>query len=123
MKLSKWHKKTEIQRRERTPMSNLVSLDLLEDELSAVVQAGRYKSKRELIGHALEVLLMANPHLRLKTAVELYRREKATLSRGAEIAGLEFEAFKEQLAEKNVPILVDETPEEIRASAERIHKL
>jgi len=104
-------------------MSNLVSLDLLEDELSAVVQAGRYKSKRELIGHALEVLLMANPHLRLKTAVELYRRGKATLSRCAEIAGLEFEAFKEHLAEKNVPILVDETPEEIQAGAERIHKL
>lgn len=104
-------------------MANIVSPDLLEDELKAVVQAGDYKSKEEAIGHALEVLLAANPYLRLNTAMELYCRSKVTLSRAAEIAGLELETFKEHLAKQDVPIPVDELPEEMRAGAELIHRL
>jgi predicted HTH domain antitoxin len=87
-----------------------------------VVQAGEYKSKEEAIGHALEVLLAANPPLRVKTAVELYRREKVTLTRAAEIAGLELETFKEQLAERGVSIHIDEPPEEVRAGADLIRR-
>lgn len=104
-------------------MTNLLSLELLEDEIRAVVRAGDYKSEREAISHALEVLLAANPLLRLNTAVELYRQGKVTLSRAAELAGLEVETFKERLAEQDVPISVDETPEEVRAGAELIHRL
>jgi predicted HTH domain antitoxin len=103
-------------------MANIISLALLQDELGAVVQAGKYKSKEEAIGHALEVLLAANPPLRVKTAVELYRREKVTLTRAAEIAGLELETFKERLAERGVPIHIDEPPEEVRAGADLIHR-
>src|SRR5438093_4413876 len=87
-------------------MARIIDLALLEDELTAVVQAGDYISREEAIGHALEVLLAANPPLRISTAVELYRRGKVTLTRAAEIAGLELEAWKEQLAERNVPILM-----------------
>jgi hypothetical protein len=53
-------------------MSKIVSLELFEDELRAVVRVGGYKSKKA-VGHALEVLLTANPDLRIRTAVELYR--------------------------------------------------
>jgi predicted HTH domain antitoxin len=59
--------------------------------------------------------------LRINTAVELYRLGKVTLTRAAEIAGLELEALKAQLAKRAVPILVDEPSEEIRAGAELIH--
>ena len=102
-------------------MTRIIDLALLEDELTAVVQAGDYTSREEAIGHALEVLLAANPPLRINTAVELYRLGKVTLTRAAEIAGLELEAWKEQLAKRAVPILVDESSEEIRAGAELIH--
>ena len=99
----------------------IVDLALLEDELTAVVRAGDYTSREEAIGHALEVLLAANPPLRINTAVELYRLGKVTLTRAAEIAGLELEALKEQLAKRDVPILVDEPSEEIRTEAELLH--
>ena len=101
-------------------MTRIIDLALLEDELTAVVQAGDYTSREEVIGHALDVLLAANPPLRISTAVGLYRWGKVTLTRAAEIAGLELEAFKEQLAERNVPILLDEAPDEVRAGAELI---
>jgi predicted HTH domain antitoxin len=103
-------------------MASIISLELLEDELRAVVQAGDYKSKEEAIGHALEVLLAANVPLRINTAVELYRQEKVTLARASEIAGLELEAFKGRLAEQGVPIYVDEPPEEVRVGAELIRR-
>jgi predicted HTH domain antitoxin len=104
-------------------MANLINLEFLEDELKAVVQAGAYPSKEEAIRHALEVLLAANPDLRINTAIELYRQSKVTLLRAAEIAGLELEAFKEHLAKQDVPILVDELPEEVHAGAGLIHRL
>ena len=104
-------------------MAHIISLETLEDELKAVMKAGAYRSKEEAIRHALEVLLTANPHLRVNTGVELYRRNQITLSRAAEIAGLEVEAFKEKLAEQAVQIVVDESSEEVRAGSDRIRRL
>jgi predicted HTH domain antitoxin len=100
-----------------------MNLELLEDELQAVTQAGAYKSKEEVIGHALEVLLAANLQLRVNTAIELYRQEKVTFSRAAEIAGLEWDAFKEQLREHGVEVTVAESPDEVRAGAALVHRL
>ena len=104
-------------------MAHTINLESLEDELKAVVKAGAYSSREEAIRHALEVLLTANPHLRVNTGVELYRHNQVTLSRAAEIAGLEVEAFKERLTEQAVQIVVDESSEEVRAGADLIHRL
>lgn len=97
--------------------------ELLEDELNAVVRAGAYRSKEEAIGHALEVLLTANPQLRLHTALELYRQRKVTLSRAAEIAGLELETFKERLADQALTIPVEEEAEEVDAGVAQLRRL
>lgn len=104
-------------------MTSIISPELLEDELEAVVRAGAYQSREEAIGHALEVLLAANPSLRLDTAVEMYRKGRVSLARAAEVAGLEIEGFKAKLGEENVPIIVDEPPEEIYRGAELIRRL
>ena len=104
-------------------MAPIISVELLEDELKAVVQAGAYNSKEEVIGHALEVLLAAHAPLRINTAVELYRQGTVTVARAAEIAGLEFEAFKDRLLAQNVSIPMEETSGEIQAGAERIRRL
>lgn len=104
-------------------MAHIVSPELLEDALQAVVRAGRYRSEQEAVHHALEVLLAANPTLRTQTAIELYRRGKVTLSRAAEMAQLELETFKEQLVEKDLLLEVSETPDDVRAGADFIHHL
>jgi predicted HTH domain antitoxin len=104
-------------------MANIVSSELLEDILRALARAGGYRSKQEAMRHALEVLLAANPHLRTQTAIDLYGHGKVTLSRAAEIAQMEVEAFKEQLAEKGLSREVDEAADEVRAGANLIHRL
>jgi predicted HTH domain antitoxin len=100
-----------------------MDLELLEDELRAVTQAGAYKSKEEAIEHALAVLLAANPPLRVDSAIELYRQEKVTLARAAEIAGLEWDAFKEKLSARGIETTVDESPDEVQAGAALIGRL
>jgi predicted HTH domain antitoxin len=104
-------------------MSKIVYDSLLESELAAIVKAGKYRSEKEAIRHALEVLLVSNSQLRLDTAVELYREKKVTLSRAAEIAELSFGKFKEELAERSISITVDSSPEEILEGAPLIKKL
>jgi predicted HTH domain antitoxin len=98
-------------------------LDLLEDELNAIMQAGGYRSREDTMVHTLEVLLAANPQLRVSTAIELYRKSAVTLSRAVEISGLETESFKDKLAEMDVSLRADELPEEIRVGAELIGHL
>lgn len=58
------------------PNALIISVEFLEDKLKAVVQAGAYNSKEEVIGHALEVRLAAHTSLRINTA-ELYRTESS----------------------------------------------
>jgi predicted HTH domain antitoxin len=104
-------------------MGKSANTELLEDELKALVRAGGYGSEREAVGHAVEVLLAANPSLRVSTAVELYRQGRVTLARAAEIAGQEWEEFRGRLAEKQVPLEMDASAEDIQASVDVIHRL
>ena len=55
--------------------------------------------------------------------MELYRQGTVTVARAAEVAGLELEAFKDQLAAHKVSVPTDEMPEEIQAGAEQIRRL
>lgn len=104
-------------------LDNLVTLDLLEDELAAVVYAGNYASEKEAVRHALAVLLTANLSLRLNTAIELYRRGNVTFACVVEIAQMEREAFKDELATKGVALLIDESPEDIQLGANLMQRL
>ena len=96
---------------------------IYEQEIEAVVDAGYYSNKSEVVRDALRMLFEAKVQLRLAAAVELYKREKVTLSRGAEIAGLSFPEFKDILIDRGVEI---KTPggskEELEAGIERLKK-
>ncbi|OGG50050.1 MAG: hypothetical protein A3F84_24490 [Candidatus Handelsmanbacteria bacterium RIFCSPLOWO2_12_FULL_64_10] len=101
---------------------SIVTEELLDKELKAILKAGGYGSKKAVVGHALEVLLAANPPLRLAMAVELYRSGEVTLSRASEISGLDMESFKDHLAEKGVDRVVEVSRGEIIEGADRIRK-
>ena len=73
------------------------------DELDVLVQRGIYRDKEALMDDAVRALLRSKPRLRRQLAVELYRQGKISLSRGAEIEGVDLESFKESLREAGVP--------------------
>ncbi len=86
-----------------------------------MLRIGRYENKSELIKDALRALLRAKPELRRDVAVELYTKKEVSLSRAAEICGMNVEDFKELLKERSIKISVPSIPvEEIDKEVERI---
>lgn len=86
-----------------------------------LVTIGKYPSKKELVEDALRALIRAKPELRRDVAIELYRKREVSLSRAAEICGLNIEDFKELLKENSIEIPVPSIPiEEVDEEVERI---
>jgi len=80
---------------------------------------GGYPGKRELIEDALRALIREKPELKMDTAVELYKRGEVSLSRAAEICGLNIEDFRELLKSRGIKVAVptisrDEIDEEVK---------
>jgi len=86
-----------------------------------LVEIGVYPGRRELIEDALRALLREKPELKFDLAVELYKRGEISLSRAAEVSGLNLEDFKELLKSRGVKIPIPTiSTEEIEKEAKRI---
>jgi len=62
------------------------------------------------------------PGLRIEIATDLYKNEKVSLWKAAEIAGLCMEEFKDLLASRSIKIEVGGTDEESLARLSRMDK-
>lgn len=86
-----------------------------------LVGIGRYPSKNDLIEDALRALLRAKPELKRDVAIELYKKKEVSLSRAAEMCGLNLEEFKESLKERGITIRIPSIPaEEVDKEVARI---
>ena len=84
-------------------MSSSFSLPkLLVAQIGALVASGHFSSRSDVVKEALRFFLEEKQHLRGAAAVELYRSGQATLTKGAEIASLRPEAFREILRDQGV---------------------
>lgn len=94
---------------------------VLSDLDGILLRIGKYENKGELIKDALRALLRAKPELRRDVAVELYTKKEVSLSRAAEICGMNMEDFKELLKERGIKTAVPSIPvEEIDKEVEKI---
>ncbi len=76
--------------------------ELMRDQINALVKAGIYSSKSDVIRDAFRCLLEHNPELRIIAAITMYKNKKASLGRAAEIAKLSFDDFKKILNERGL---------------------
>ena len=76
--------------------------ELMKKEIDALVKAGYYSSKSDVVKDALRTFLGTKKNLRLAAAVELYKREEVSLGKAAEIADIGIVEFKERLAELGI---------------------
>ena len=75
----------------------------------AALRVGDYRSFDEVLLRALNAWLDQLPlELRWKIALELYTNDRISTGRAAEIAGLNYIAFMEQLHEQGVPFMAAE---------------
>ncbi len=72
--------------------------ELVKKEINALVKAGYYSSKSDVVKDALRTFLYSKRSLRLAAAAELYKDGEVTLGKAAEIADVGVIEFKEILA-------------------------
>lgn len=98
--------------------------ELYEQEIAAVIDAGYYSNKSEVVRDALRTLFEDKTQLRLAAAIEMYKKGEVTLSRAAEVAEMGFFQFKEILKDRGVRMEVPhQSKEEIDRGVELIRKL
>jgi predicted HTH domain antitoxin len=69
-------------------------VDVIKEGINSLIRAGYYEDKEKLLNDAFRTLLEVRPALKIEMAVDLYKEEKISLSRAAEIAGMSIEGFK-----------------------------
>jgi predicted HTH domain antitoxin len=78
--------------------------DIQEKEIIAVIRAGYYSNRSEVVRDAIRTFFEARPALRRAAAIEIYRSGEFTLSKCAEIAGLTTIEFKEVLKDRGIKV-------------------
>jgi predicted HTH domain antitoxin len=76
----------------------------LSESLPRVLVPKYYNSIDNLIEDAFRALLNLKPGLKVEIAIELYFKEEVSLSRAAEIAGMDIEGFKELLEMRGLKV-------------------
>jgi len=83
---------------------------IYEDEIEAVVDAGYYSSKSDVIRDALRLLFESKKNLKISAAIEMYKKGKVTLSKAAEIVGIDTVSFKEILKDRGIEVKIKVDP-------------
>ena len=76
----------------------------LSKSLPKVLVPKYYNSVDNLIEDAFRALLNLKPGLKVEIAIELYFKEEVSLSRAAELAGMDIEGFKEILKMRGLKV-------------------
>ena len=71
-------------------------------QIEALVDSGHYSSRSDVVKEALRFLMEKKNHLRYASAVEIYKKGKATLTKGAEIAGVSLDTFRNVLNDQGI---------------------
>ncbi len=74
----------------------------ISEELDILVKKGYYPSKSDLLKDAFRALLNTKAELRISLVIELYLKEKVSLARAAELAGMTTIEFKEVIAGRGI---------------------
>lgn len=75
---------------------------IMEKEIDVLVKTGYYSSKSDVVKDALRIMMRTRPQLRIAVAVELFKSGGVSLGKGAELASMTIEEFKETLKARGI---------------------
>lgn len=78
--------------------------ELMDNEIKALVESGEYSSKSDVIRDAFRTFMRINREKKIRVAIELYKKGKISLMRGAEIAEMDSENFKQELKKRDIAV-------------------
>ena len=98
-----------------------MDVDVIKEGINSLIRAGYYKDKDKVLDDAFRTMLEVRPALKIEIAVELYKGDKISLSRAAEIAGMSAEGFKNILEQRGMKRIVNvPTEDKLRKEVELI---
>jgi predicted HTH domain antitoxin len=74
------------------------------EEIEVLVGSGEYSSGSDVLKDAFRVFLENKPEKKIFIGIEMYRHGRVSLMRASEIAGMDFESFKEVLTDRGIGI-------------------
>ena len=83
-----------------------MDVDVINEGINSLIRAGYYESRDKLLNDAFRTMLEVRPTLKTEMAIELYKTEKISLSRAAEISGTSMEGFKNILEQRGIKRIV-----------------
>ena len=99
----------------------MMDVDVIKEGINSLIRAGYYEDKEKVLDDAFRTMLEVRPALKVEMAVELYKEEKISLSRAAEIAGMSTEGFKNILEQRGLKrIIKPPSDDEIKKGVELI---
>lgn len=78
-----------------------------EMEIEAIVNAGIFKDRSDVLREAINTFFAVKPKMRLEAAIQLFKDDRVTLGRAAEIAGIDRWQFNDILADRGINIIVE----------------
>ncbi len=103
-------------------MSEAIYLKLpekIKEEADLYVMSGYFDNRSEFIREAVREFLEKLEENRMNIAIELYRKEKISLGKAAEISVVGYEKMKEILIEREIPVRRGpQTSDELRSEYE-----
>jgi predicted HTH domain antitoxin len=90
------------------------------DAVTVLIERGIYKDREALMHDAVRALLRSKPELRGQLAVALYERGDISLTRAAEIGGLDIESCKELLREAGVARRISPIGQEVQREEQQL---
>lgn len=96
-------------------MTNRTTVSLSEteyEEMKSLVEEGRFTSRSDVLRTAFRIMLEEHPEYRTEIAVNLYKKDKISIGRATEIAGVSQEEFKKILERREIPIEIEKKKDE-----------
>jgi len=81
-----------------------MKISIVEKQVDALIKGGYYSNRKEFVEEAIRAFFELRKEMKLAAVVELYKKEDISISKAAELAGLDIEEMKRVLADKDVKI-------------------
>jgi len=82
----------------------VMKTSIVEKQVDALIKGGYYLNRAEFVKDAIRAFFELRKEMKIAAAVELYKKEEVSISKAAELAGLNIEEMKRVLADRGVEI-------------------
>ncbi len=82
----------------------VMKTSIVEKQVDALIKGGYYPNRAEFVEDAIRAFFELRKEMKIAAVVELYKKGEVSISKAAELAGLNIEEMKRVLADKGVEI-------------------